>query len=380
MDAIRLLSKTVRRKIGSTYQSAIPLRIADLSVSLPQPMTKHIQELVANIARFDAEQRARGYDLPALLLRSESSSSSQIEHLTSSARNVALAELSDDAPKNAQLIAGNIAAMNHALETPDDINVDTICTIHRSLMAREGATFGGTLRSEPVWIGGTAFSPHGASFVPPRPELVPELLDDLTQYARREDIDAVVKASIVHAQFETVHPFIDGNGRTGRTLLHKVLRSEGVLTHTVLPVSAGLLHNVDAYMASLDAYHQGDPLAVVEQVVDALDVAVTIGNIVAREIDDVLERWAATIRDRAGSSIHHLPSVLVTHPVVNGPLVARELGITPRAARDAIERACSYGMLRPIGNRRRGVFYQCDAIVEVLDLVSSREGIRRLSL
>lgn len=152
-DALPFISKTQRGKMSSTYEAAVPLLIADRDVALPAALTERASGLLMSLARFDAEQRMRGYDLSAMLLRSESSASSQIESLTSSARNVVLAELAPDAPHNAQLIAGNIAAMKSALSLEGPLEVAGILEIHRTLINRDGATFGGALRSEQVWVG-----------------------------------------------------------------------------------------------------------------------------------------------------------------------------------------------------------------------------------
>ena len=114
-DELALIPKSRRRKIAPTYQAAVPATIAALPLGLAPDLLERSADLRAQIARFDQAQQARGYNLPALLLRSESASSSQIERLTSSVRNVALAELSDKVGQNARLIAGNVAAMREAV-------------------------------------------------------------------------------------------------------------------------------------------------------------------------------------------------------------------------------------------------------------------------
>ena len=377
-DALEGVSKSARRKIGSTYQAAVPSFIAEQEVTLPPEVETRIQEVLVLLGRFDGEQRAKGYQLPNLLLRSESSASSQIESLTSSARNVALAELSDSAPANARLVAGNIAAMNRALDLPDGITVEGILSIHEALINRSGQTFGGQLRDEQVWVGGTPYSPHGATFVPPVAERVPSLLEDLVAFASRRDVGPVAKAAIIHAQLETIHPFVDGNGRTGRTLIHKVLRDEGALTYATLPVSAGLLHNIDAYLDSIAGYQQGDIAGVVSQLAEALELSCQVGYRASRELDATMEEWESTMTERRGSRIRELPALLVRQPVVDVAFVARELSISPRAASSLVNKACEYGMIRPMGNRRRGEFYQSDAILAVLDQISDVQGIKRM--
>lgn len=377
-DERQLIPKSTRRKIASTYQAAVPARISSASLSVPEALSTRISGLLASLARFDEEQAARGYDLPALLLRSESAASSQIERLTSSVRNVALAELTDDAPANARIVQGNVAAMRTALSLPPEVSKQRICAVHEALIAPTGETFGGQIRDEQVWVGGTPYSPHGALFVPPVPGRIDACLDDLVIFAQRDDVNAIAKAAIVHAQFETIHPFIDGNGRTGRVLLHRILCQEGVLRRSTLPVSAGLLHDVDVYMAAIRAYQQGDPLPIVQSVVGALELALVIGQRVATAIDGVMEGWRASITERTGSAIWRLPQLLAERPVVTAALVAERLNITPRAASNLVKRACEYGMLRPLGSRRRGDFYQCNELLNLLEEISSMPGIRRV--
>lgn len=377
-DELALLPNSARRRMLPTYEASIPHLIANRDVILSPQLTARVSDLLVSIARFDGEQMQRGYDLPALLLRSESSASSQIEHLTSSVRNVALAELADESPQNARLVAGNVAAMRKALASQDEITVDSIRDVHRILINWSGESFGGELRREQVWVGGTPYSPHGAHYVPPTWQRVPEYLDDIVAFISREDVDPIVQAAVAHAQFETVHPFIDGNGRTGRVLLHKILRRSGVLLHVTLPLSAGLLHNVDAYMKSLEAYQEGNPIAVVEQLVDALELSLMVGRLVARNLDGVFAGWRGLMTERANSSIHRLPLVLAEQPVVTVPYVAEKMGITTRAAQNLVSRACEYEILRPLGNRRRGVFYQADELIDVLEEASSLPSIRRM--
>lgn len=377
-DELALLPKSARRRMLPTYEASIPHLIANRDVILSPQLTARVSDLLVSIARFDGEQMQRGYDLPALLLRSESSASSQIEHLTSSVRNVALAELADESPQNARLVAGNVAAMRKALASQDEITVDSIRDVHRILINWSGESFGGELRREQVWVGGTPYSPHGAHYVPPTWQRVPEYLDDIVAFISRDDVDPIVQAAVAHAQFETVHPFIDGNGRTGRVLLHKILRRSGVLLHVTLPLSAGLLHNVDAYMKSLEAYQEGNPIAVVEQLVDALELSLMVARLVARNLDGVFAGWRGLMTERANSSIHRLPLVLAEQPVVTVPYVAEKMGITTRAAQNLVSRACEYEILRPLGNRRRGVFYQADELIDVLEEASSLPSIRRM--
>ena len=376
-DDLALVPKSRRRKILPTYEVAVPASIAALPVEIPAQLARRIAEVEVSLARFDQAQAARDWPLPALLLRSESSSSSQIERLTSSVRNVALAELSSKAPSNALLIAGNVAAMREALGQSGDIGIDSICAIHDVLM--RGTREEPGLRKEQVWIGGSPYSPHGATFVPPHADLVRPCLEDLVAFGAREDISPIAKAAIFHAQFETIHPFTDGNGRTGRALLHRILARDEVLLHAMLPVSAGLLHDVERYMGALDTYHDGAVEPMIECLADALELAAVIGSRIASDVDGVLAEWASENTDRAGSASHRLPALLVEQPVVDIAFVALRLGITDRAARNLVEVACERGILAKMGNAKRGAFYQAPDLIAVLEEASSLEGIRRIA-
>ena len=198
--SIRTSASSSRRAhdagLQSTYRAAVPAQIAPLHLELPETLSVRIGELLVKLARFDEAQAVRDYDLPALLLRSESAASSQIEHLTSSVRNVALAELTDDAPSNARIVQGNVAAMRTALSLVPDTSVSQILSIHKALIDPTGASFGGEVRQEQVWVGGTAYSPHGALFVPPSPARVAQALDDLVAFTKRGDINPIAKAAI----------------------------------------------------------------------------------------------------------------------------------------------------------------------------------------
>ena len=376
-DELALIPKSRRRKIAPTYQAAVPATIAALPLGLAPDLLERSADLRAQIARFDQTQQARGYNLPALLLRSESASSSQIERLTSSVRNVALAELSDKVGQNARLIAGNVAAMREAVSQSKPLSVATIEAVHDALMGPCPDMRG--LRGQQVWIGGTSYSPHGARFVPPHATRVMSCLQDLVAFAGRQDCDPVAKAAVFHAQFETIHPFVDGNGRTGRALLHRMLSDDEVLMHATLPVSAGLLHNVDAYMAALDSYHQGDIEPIVIQVFDALEMAIVLGERMAAQIDGIVEGWNQIISERRGAAAYRLSALLVDQPVVNVAFVARGLGISERAARNLVGVACERGILSAMGNAKRGAFYQATQLLEVLEEASQLSGVRRMA-
>src|SRR5665647_199690 len=188
-----------RLKTARPYQAAVPPFIADLDPRLrPDALTAAL-EATNEVTRFDTEMAGLPVPMPAVLLRTESASSSQIEHLTSNARNIALAELGGPGKENAALIVANARAITTALNAGGTVTPDTILAIHAALLQAAEPEHAGTWRDQQVWIGSSPISPHDADFIPPHADRVPELIDDLTAFGRRSDVPPLVHAAPLHA-------------------------------------------------------------------------------------------------------------------------------------------------------------------------------------
>lgn len=375
----------LNRSTEMEYQAALPLLIAERSVAVPDDLSARISALLVEMARFDVELGQRADNVPTMLLRSESSASSQIDRLTSTAQSVALAELYPKASSDARLVVANMIATQRALELPAGLSLEGIVEIHDLLLDNshlENQTNSAfeKLRQKPVWLGGTSFTPHTALFVPPAFQHVPEYMADLIEFGTRSDLNPVVKAAILYAQFQTVHPFLTTNGQTGRALIHHIFRAEGVLSSTLIPVSVGFLHNIDSLINALQSYREGDPLVIIEELVSALELALFVSRVTETSIESLLEDWDSLVGHRKGSKIRQLPKTLVKQPVVNSAYLADSLGVTQRTATTLILRACEYGMLRHMGKRQRGDFYQSDAIINVLDEINEASAFRNIRI
>lgn len=375
----------LNRSTEMEYQAALPLLIAERSVAVPDDLSARISALLVEMARFDVELGQRADNVPTMLLRSESSASSQIDRLTSTAQSVALAELYPKASSDARLVVANMIATQRALELPAGLSLEGIVEIHDLLLDNshlENQTNSAfeKLRQKPVWLGGTSFTPHTALFVPPAFQHVPEYMADLIEFGTRSDLNPVVKAAILYAQFQTVHPFLTANGQTGRALIHHIFRAEGVLSSTLIPVSVGFLHNIDSLINALQSYREGDPLVIIEELVSALELALFVSRVTETSIGSLLEDWDSLVGHRKGSKIRQLPKTLVKQPVVNSAYLADSLGVTQRTATTLILRACEYGMLRHMGKRQRGDFYQSDAIINVLDGINEASTFRNIRI
>lgn len=375
----------LNRSTEMEYQAALPLLIAERSVAVPDDLSARISALLVEMARFDVELGQRADNVPTMLLRSESSASSQIDRLTSTAQSVALAELYPKASSDARLVVANMIATQRALELPAGLSLEGIVEIHDLLLDNshlENQTNSAfeKLRQKPVWLGGTSFTPHTALFVPPAFQHVPEYMADLIEFGTRSDLNPVVKAAILYAQFQTVHPFLTANGQTGRALIHHIFRAEGVLSSTLIPVSVGFLHNIDSLINALQSYREGNPLVIIEELVSALELALFVSRVTETSIESLLEDWDSLVGHRKGSKIRQLPKTLVKQPVVNSAYLADSLGVTQRTATTLILRACEYGMLRHMGKRQRGDFYQSDAIINVLDEINEASTFRNIRI
>lgn len=375
----------LNRSTEMEYQAALPLLIAERSVAVPDDLSARISALLVEMARFDVELGQRADNVPTMLLRSESSASSQIDRLTSTAQSVALAELYPKASSDARLVVANMIATQRALELPAGLSLEGIVEIHDLLLDNshlENQTNSAfeKLRQKPVWLGGTSFTPHTALFVPPAFQHVPEYMADLIEFGTRSDLNPVVKAAILYAQFQTVHPFLTANGQTGRALIHHIFRAEGVLSSTLIPVSVGFLHNIDSLINALQSYREGNPLVIIEELVSALELALFVSRVTETSIGSLLEDWDSLVGHRKGSKIRQLPKTLVKQPVVNSAYLADSLGVTQRTATTLILRACEYGMLRHMGKRQRGDFYQSDAIINVLDEINEASTFRNIRI
>ncbi|WP_231506767.1 MULTISPECIES: Fic family protein [unclassified Mycobacterium] len=328
------------------------------------------------MTRFDAELGGEIAPFASVLLRSESAASSQIENLTASARAIGEAELpGGKAKQNAELIVANTAAMQAAVALSHAIDAEAIRAMHRALMVNDPRHTPGDFRAEPVWIGGGS-TPIGATFVGPRDELVPGAIDDLIAFAQRDDLPALPQIAVSHAQFETIHPFTDGNGRTGRALVQAMLRNKGLTRQVTVPVSAGLLADTDAYFAALTSYRDGDAAPIVERFSHAAILAIANGRQLVAELRAIRESWNSVINARSDSAIWKVADLLTRRPVINAALVAQELGIESTNAHRYLNPLTDAGLLAEATNGRRNRVWRSPEVLAALDAFAERAGRR----
>ena len=364
-----------RPKYG-TYHPAIPVSIADLVLDLPPSVLADAESAGHEITRFDAELGGEVAPFAAVLLRSESAASSQIENLTASARAIAEAELpGGKAKRNAEMIVANTAAMHAAVALSDTVDADAILAMHRALMVNEPRHTPGEFRTEPVWIGGGS-TPVGATFVGPRHEVVPGAIGDLIAFAQRADVPTLPQIAVGHAQFETIHPFTDGNGRTGRALVQAMLRNKGLTRQVTVPISAGLLADTGAYFAALTSYRDGDAAPIVERVSQATVLAIANGRQLVADLRDIREAWNDVITARSDSAVWVVADLLTRRPVVNAALLAQELAIESTNAHRYLNPLTDVGILVETTSGPRNRVWRSPEVLAALDSFAERAGRR----
>ena len=370
------LTPRQRVLLPSTYEAAVVPEIADAALTLSTRLAAAEADAVAAVSRFDSDAASALLPFTPLLLRSESSASSRIEQLTVSARRLMEAELFGAGRGNAALVVANTRAMTAAASIRPPLSLDSLLSMHRALLESSAPDDAGALRREPVWIGGSELSPAGALFVPPRHERVPEALEDLFAFTRRTDLPPLTRAAIAHAHFETIHPFVDGNGRTGRALIHVLLSWAGLTPHAPLPLSAVLLADVDSYFRSLDAYRCGEPLVIVELFIEAAARAAALGRSAGRRIGRTVETMLERSPGRAGTPDRAIIELLARRPVLDAGSAATAVGVSEAAARRSLERLEAAGLLRGylIGPHRRA--WRSPEILDLMDDVASALGRR----
>lgn len=203
-------------------------------------------------------------------------------------------------------------------------------------------------------------------------------MDDLVKFANHADLPILVQTAIAHVQFETIHPFPDGNGRVGRALIQAILRGTQLTRSVTEPVSAGLLHDTTSYFNALDSYRSGDiaPIAAAAAA-NASFAAISNRRLLVNDLDTVQKQWREQVKERRDSAANRLVSILLRQPVIDSSSAAAELGITTVNVQIAINHLVDAGILVQITNRKRNRIWVTKDVVRGLDEFVARAKRRR---
>ena len=365
-----------RERQSFRYEAFVPDPVGRLELTLPARIAATVStaERQVDLLNRDPPAMASLEVLARRLLRAESVASSRIEGLVLSQRRLARAEAegAETRDDTARSVLGNVAAMEEAVKLgarERSLKNRDILAIHRILMkATSTPGIAGKLRDQQNWIGGNAFNPGRADFVPPPPELVRGLMNDLCLFINRTDLSPVLQAAIAHAQFETIHPFADGNGRVGRALIHVVLRRRKLALRYVPPVSLVLAADARRYIAGLTAYREERVAEWCSIFADAIQVAAATAAELAESLAQLQQSW----RSRAGmprrhSSAEALIRLLPAYPIMTLATATKLLGRSKQAANEAIAALARAEVLSPTTLARRNRAWEARELFELVN-------------
>jgi Fic family protein len=273
-----------------------------------------------------------------LLTRSEGIASSNIEGIASPITEVALAIFDLGGSAAAKAVGENVDALSSAMKSTSDLFThELLHEWHRRLMVhatylREAMV--GAFRTEQGWIGGT--SPFDAALVTPPPEFISELMADLSGFINDTSLDPISQAAIAHAQFETIHPYADGNGRVGRVLIAWMLAKQLGLRVSP-PVSIQFARDRGGYLSGLVLFQQGSADPWIRWFADAVARSASASIQITERIVVLLADWAQRLSVlRTDATALQVLSMFPKHFVLSAQKIATELAVSERAARSAL--------------------------------------------
>lgn len=366
------------------YEAFVPDELSSLDLRLNARLAGLISEAEDAIRQLNHEGGAALEPLARLLLRTESIASSKVEGMQLGVRELARAEAraeSGIAPAaTAMEVLANIDAMVLAVDDAAEIRkfgVREIRAIHRRLLERAPHhKIAGQLRTGQNWIGGNDYNPCGATFVPPPVEDVADLLADLCRAASDDLLSPLVQAALVHAQFETIHPFDDGNGRTGRALVHVVLRRRGIAPRFLPPVSVEFAGAKDRYIAGLTQFRADGVGQWLEYFAAATLRAARLARAYVAAVHNLQARWREQLRatkgaPRAGAAAWTIIDLLPGHPMISAPVASAVTGRAKSRVYEAIEHLVGARVLVPLSRGKRNRWWEAAGL---LDLMGSLEA------
>ena len=367
-----------RYRRACEYEAFVPDPLAGLAIQVPGDLATVISEAEASIARLNAHAEPALQPLARLLLRTESIASSKVEGMQVDARSLARAEAAHDGGRSigpeAREILANIDAMQLAIEratAADRTSTEDLLDIHRLLMQQApNNQVAGRLRDKQNWIGGNDYNPCGAAYVPPPPEDVAQLLEDLVSFCDTVDLPPLMQAAIAHAQFETIHPFDDGNGRTGRALIHILLHRRDLAPSFVPPISVVFARDKDRYIRGLVAFRENGLDAWLEIFGTAATEAAELAASYIERVQDLQDRWREQLRagkpPRADAAAWPIIDALPATPYVTVAVAVAITGRTRPAVNDAFEQLEKAGVLVPLSQAARNRAWEPSGLMDLI--------------
>lgn len=371
--------QTKSERLPAAYEAYVPEPIADYDPKVSAALSRALSETDAEIVALNHVEQDRAPQIEALarqLLRHESLASSRIEgHALSHKRIGEAAYDPTTSDIDAKAVLANIEAMNEAIEIgagTKQISKRTILHLHRTLMESTRPEIAGKVREKQNWVGGNWQSPIGAEFVPPPHEEAGPLLADLAKFMNRTDLPPTLQAALTHSQFETIHPFADGNGRIGRCLIHVIYKRRHIADHQVPPISLLIATDVDLYTKALMAYRQADEEEWTSYFAHTATAAARAGLDFRERLSELQGHWREQARVRRGSTADKLIDLLPAQPVVDVRAAAGLAGTSEEAARLALNTLEERGVVVRASKRNWGRVWEAKGLWNLLDRFEER--------
>ena len=357
---------------------ALPPLIADRPVPLDGSLVAETDTALAEIVALDQSHGEQLDALGVLLLRTESVASSKIEYVEASVEDYARALHGSRANSSATSMVAATTALGALLTEVDRggrIEADAVLAAQAALMAGDPSerAYAGRWRELQNWIGGSDYSPRNALYVPPPPDTVASHMSDLLVFANRNDLPVLAQAAVAHAQFESIHPFTDGNGRIGRALINAILRRRRVTSRVVVPLASALVAHRDRYFDLLASYRAGELQPLISLFAIASRIAAAESRTTARRLAEIPNEWAEMVGPvRAGSAAANLLSLLPARPILTADDACGEIDAPVSSIYAAIGRLHQAGILRPLTHRTRNQVWGAGLILDELEDLGAR--------
>lgn len=366
----------------SYIEVSIPPMIGHLDYSPSSTVAQALEAAVIAVARLEAGFGDHLAPLADFLLRSESVASSKIESVDAGWRAFGRAVAGGKATGDAKSQLAAVKALIKMVDAADSgpITLGTLLEAHRLLMAPDFYTAhdSGQVRKVQNWIGGSDYTPIDAMHVPPPPELVTELMNDLVAFVNRTDVPIIAQAAIAHAQFESIHPFTDGNGRIGRALISAILRRRGLTRRITVPLASVMLADTKRYFAQLSDYRTGGADGFVEYLASAAVHSSEAAEESARALAELPGRWKQSARPRTNSADEALIGHLLEVPILNADTAQQITGTTDASTYRALGRLTDAGVLELISTSKRNQIWAASDVLAELDALSNAIGRRAM--
>lgn len=364
------------------YRAFIPAPLPPVDLRVSGELQRALSAADTAVGRLDGSvQTLPNPDLFVLMyVRKEAVLSSQIEGTQSSLHDLLAAEAEalgkDRIARDVDEVVNYVKAMRYGLDRLKTLpmSVRLIREIHGELMqgTRGGHLTPGELRTTQNWIGPSGMTLRDAAFVPPPPHEVGPALSALERYLHADDgLPFLVKVGLAHAQFETIHPFLDGNGRVGRLLITLLLCEHGTLAQPVLYLSIYLKRNRAEYYERLQAVRDsGDWEGWLAFFLRGVAEVSGEARGTARRIIELREAHRVLVTERLGrgaATAHRVLESLYGRPIVSVQELAERLSLTRAAANDVVNRLTELELLREITGHRRNRRFRYEPYVALFE-------------